>query len=195
MSHRTRNRPPPPDPIGLPLISCLLAIFVGAAMAYVLSDFVLLERAAYVDIAWRAFLVLLPVITIGLLASPKGKLWRGRLSLARLPHVFGWALGIAALALAIVASPYGYLAMFNEVVGYDVTVKAKVVGVWDFAQGRGRNKRRCLREAAVLIGSRKITICLIDHYKPNDNIQGENVLMQVRQSSFGYSIGQMSLAR
>jgi hypothetical protein len=195
MSHRTRNRPPPSDQTGLPLIFCLLAIFVGVALAYVLSDFVFLDRAAYVDFAWPAFLILLPVITIGLLASPRGKLWRGRLSLARLPHLFGWALGIAVLAGAIVSSPYGYLAMFNEVVGYDVTVKAKVVSVWDVAQGEGRDKRRCTRLATVLVGSRKTSICLGDHYKPNDNIQGEDVLMQVRQSPFGYSMGQISLAR
>ncbi len=195
MSHRTRNRPNPSAQIGLPLVFCLVAIFVGAAPACILSDFVFLDSAAYVAIAWPTFLILLPVITIGLLASPKGKLWRGRLSLARLPHVFGWALGIAALAVAIVVSPYGYLAMFNEVMGYDVTVKAKVVSVWDVAQDQGRNKRRCTRHATILIGSKKIGICLVDHYQPNDNIQGEDVLMQVRQSPFGYSMGQISLAR
>jgi hypothetical protein len=195
MSHRTRNRPNPSEQISLPLVFGALAIFVGTALAYVLSDFVLHERDAYVDIASWAFLILLPVITIVLLASPKGKVWRGRLSLARVPHVFGWALGIVAFAVAIVLSPYGYLAMFNEVVGYDVTVKAKVVSVWDRVEGRARYNRRYTREAVVLVGSRKIDITLVDHYKPNDNIQGEDVLMQVRQSPFGYSMGQISLAR
>ena len=194
MSHRTRNRPNPSDEIRLPLIFGLLAIFVGVALAFILTDFVFLFGPAYVAIAWPAFLILLPVIAIALLASPKGKLWRSRLSLARLPHVLGWALGIAALAGAIILSPYGYLAMFNEMVGYDVTVRAKVVSVWDTVQRESGRKNRCTRHATILVGRKNIGICLIDHYKPNDNIQGADVWLQVRQSPFGYSIGQMALA-
>ncbi len=84
MSHRTKNRLPPRDPIGLPLIICLLFIFIGTVLAIILGPtFVFFHVDYYAE---------------------------------------------------------------------------------------------------------------IDHYRSNMNIQGEDVALQLRQSSFGYRIGQMSFA-
>ena len=196
MSHRTKNRPPPPDPVGLPVIFFLLAVFVGVAPAYILSHFVFLYGVAYANVAWPTFMILLPLIAIALLASPRGKLWRSRMTVARLPHAFGWAFIIAALAGSIVVSPFGYLAVFNEMAGKDVTLTAKVLRVWDDVPRPGSRKEvRCIRHATILVAGHTKGMCLMDHYPSNDNIQGEDVLLQVRQSPFGFSIGQMALSR
>ena len=196
MSHRTKNRPRHADPISLPLIVGLLTIFVGVALAMILGPhFTFLHSAFFLDSALLAFLMLLPLITMLMLASAKGKVWRSRFSLARIPQALGWALGIAALCVSIIVSPTGYIALANEIVGYDVTVRAKVLSVWDVIQQRPSRKNRCTRFATVLVGDRTTQLCLADHYQANENIQGQDVLLQVRQSPFGYSIGQMALAR
>ncbi len=197
MSYRTKNRVVATDAIGLPLIMCLLAIFVGTALAIILGrTFIFFRADAYIAIALPTFLFLLPVIALGLLASARGKAWRSRLSLSRLPHVLGWAIGIALLALSIVASPFGYVALSNEVFGYDTTVQAKVISVVDPIPTKGRDEvKGCKRTATILVSDKKIGICLIDHYPPNLNIQGEDVALQMRRSAFGYRIGPMTLAR
>ena len=196
MSRRPKRPPTLQEQLGLRHILPLLAVSLGTALAMILgSGFVFYHSDRYAELAVIGFPILLPLITLALLLSPQGKQWRSRFTLARVPQVFGWAFGIVLVAAAITASPLGYIALINEVHSETAIVDAQVVAVVQHEARRGRRERDCEQSAIVLVLGKRKNVCLDDYYQADDHLQGEKVLMKIRRSPFGFSIGEMQRPR
>ncbi len=188
---RSQRKAKQREKIPLPLIAMVLVLLVGVVFAMVLGrDFVFAHADQYSHIAKIAFVVLLPAIAVARLVGNSGKASGIRRSAGGALDVVNWMIVVAILAALIVYSPLGYIALANQALGDSVTIPVKVCCVQELKKRRSYS---CDRSATIIIGAQENKVCLANHYEPNTDISGRDVLLEVRQSSFGLSMGQLTV--
>ena len=192
MSKRSRRNAAASDKFPVPWIVAVAVVLIGGALgASVGQHFVFQFGKQYGHLALFAFLVLVPAVAVIRLLGNQGELSGHGPKQSPLFAVLNWVISNGLIAAAIIYSPFGYIALVHQAVGHDMTIAAKVCCVKDLKQKR---KTSCSRSAQVIVESRQHWVCLADHYAPNTDISGMDVLLDIRQSSLGFSMGRVAPA-
>ena len=191
MSKRSRRKAAAKQKFPVSWIVALLVVLVGFALGPTAGKhFVFRFGDQYDHVALIAFLVLMPAIAVIRLLNSKGKVVNHHPKQSAMFAFINWVLSTALIAAVIIFSPYGYVALYHQAIGDDLTVAAKVCRVHDMTQRRGRG---CNRGATLMINGREHGICLAHHYAPNTPLIDQDVMVSIRQSWLGFSIGELKL--
>jgi hypothetical protein len=176
----------------LPWIGVALFIMVGLTLMFTVGrNFAFYYEDQYWHVAQIAFFVLLPIIVIARLATPADTQPDPNPRQSFVFVIINWIILTAMIAGMLVLCPLGYIALYSSASGSNATVDAKVASIRNLKQ---KYRFSCKRNAFIEYGGLEPEVCLADLYRGDDDISGRRVLLDIRQSSLGFTLRELRLA-
>jgi hypothetical protein len=194
MSRRSKRKAKRQDArFFLPWIGVAIFIIVGLTLWLTVGrNFAYYYEEQYKHVAKIAFLVLLPVIVIARLATPADTQPDPNPRQSFQFLIINWIILTIMIAALLVTCPLGYIALYSSASGSNATVDAKISSIRNLKQ---KYRFSCKRNAIIEYGGLQPEVCLADLYQGDDDISGRRVLLDIRQSTLGFTLRELRLAR